>query len=86
MRILYIEHGDLYGCSVCCMLETVRCGFYMWGTKIFAFCKRMCPKRTKIWCDINVENFCVGKCIYNVKNLGRLRTKIFALGIQFNIL
>ncbi len=57
MRILYAEHGDFCGCSIGCTLEAVKCGFYVRGTKIFAFCKRMCPKRTKIWWDINVENF-----------------------------
>ena len=48
MRILYIEHEDLYGCNMCCMLEAVKCGFYVRGTKIFAFYKRMRSKRTKI--------------------------------------
>ena len=57
IRILYTEYEDLCNCSVCCMLETVRCGFYIRGTKIFAFCKRMHPKRIKILWGINMENF-----------------------------
>ncbi len=60
VRILYVEHGDFCGYSsynVCCMLEAVRCGFYMWGAKIFAFYKRIRPKRTKIWWGTGVENF-----------------------------
>src|SRR6266566_3613376 len=86
VRILYAEYKDLCGCSVCCTLETIRCGFYIRGTKIFAFCKRMRPKRIKIWWGIGVENFCVGKRMCGVKNLGRLRAKIFALSMQFNVL
>ncbi len=57
VRILCAEHGNLYGCSVCCTLEAVKCGFYMRGTKIFAFYKRIRPKHTKIWWGIGVENF-----------------------------
>ena|SRR6266566_10024350 len=57
VRILHAEHRDLCGCSVCCMLKAVRCGFYIRDTKIFAFCKRMRPKRTKIWWGTDVENF-----------------------------
>ncbi len=48
VRILCAEYEDLCGCSVCCMLEAVRCGFYMRDMKIFAFYKRVRPKRTKI--------------------------------------
>ena len=48
VRILHVEYGDFYGCSVYCTLEVVRCGFYVRGTKIFAFYKRMRSKHTKI--------------------------------------
>ncbi len=57
VRILYTEHRDFYGCSICCTLEAIKCSFYMQSTKIFAFYKRMRPKRTKIWWSIGVENF-----------------------------
>ncbi len=57
VRILYVEYRDFCGCNICYILEVVRCSFYMRGTKIFAFCKRIRLKRIKIWWGINVENF-----------------------------
>ena len=60
MQILRAEHRDFYGCNscnVCCTLKAVKCGYYMRGTKIFAFYKRIRPKHTKIWWNTDVENF-----------------------------
>ncbi len=57
MRLLCVEYEDLYGFNVCCTLEAGRCGFYVRSTKIFALCKRIRPKRIKIWWSISVENF-----------------------------
>ena len=62
------------------------CGFYIQSTEIFALYKRMRPKHTKIWWSTDIENFCVGKHTYSIKNLDRLQAKVFTLGIQFNIL
>ena len=55
--ILRTKYEDLCGCSVCCTLEAVKYGFYMRSTKIFAFYKRIRPKRTKIWWGTDIEKF-----------------------------
>src|SRR6266566_7124099 len=82
--VRYIRNADL--ACVARWKRVGKCGFYVRGTEIFTLCKRMRPKHIKIWWSMDVENFCVGKRICGVKNLGRPQVKIFTSGIQFNVL